>query len=250
MSLIVLGSAKGSPGVTRFAHSVAAALGREHAGAHPGAVLVDGDADGGDLSFLIGLDPVPSVATLALEGRHGIDMDLLLQHAQRDLSLPGVAVLTGVPGRAQAALLEWLFPHLAALAHGCSIPFVVDVGRLAGGACRPLLEAADRVVVLCGTSTSSLVHTRSALGAVAAAGASPCALAIGPERESAADLADALGFPVLGPLSWGARDERGLEGIIASLREERPGTPPVAPVGQGAPPSVLGAALRTTRRRA
>jgi MinD-like ATPase involved in chromosome partitioning or flagellar assembly len=276
MSLVAVTSAKGAPGATTFAAHLAVALARrggiEGQGRSLSAIfLVDADPDGGDLALTLGLDPVPGIGTLALAGRHGIEPALLFEHSHASRALPGVRVVPGISGRAQAPAVEWCSRPLAAAAAGASDrTIVVDVGRVGrGDAALPLFEQADQVIAVCRPDTPSVVHCRSACTALAALGISATVVVVGSEPESAPELAAALGRPILGVMPVGltaavegatlvarARAscrsaERALDRLCNSLTGA---TPPLAepqlpvPVAEKAPGVVVGAALRATER--
>ncbi len=201
MSLIAVGSAKGSPGATILCALLARELGRRGDAHGDHTVLIDGDADGGDLVWLLDLDPVPGVATLTLQGRHGIDEAMLSAHAQRSPQLPSVDVLPGIAGSAQRPVLEWLVRPLLAVARTSKRPMVIDCGRLTAesAATTALLAGANRVLLVCRPDTSSLVHARSALASLASAEAPALAVIGGDEGgDDPRELADALGHPVAG----------------------------------------------------
>ncbi len=198
MSLIVVASAKGSPGATSTALRLSFELGRKLGSSYPASYLVDADPDGGDVALRLGLAAAPSVATLALAGRHGFSEAVLVSHTQRSALLPGVAILTGVAGRGQRSAVSWLAQPLAEAARRTSLPIVVDAGRTGGfESVHPLYAAADHVVLVCDESTPSVVHARSALIALAAEGIE-AGVALAPEAgEPASEIARALGRPIL-----------------------------------------------------
>lgn len=201
MTLVVVASAKGSPGATSLSIHLSLAFARLLGSSYPASCLVDADPDGGDVALLMGLAAAPSVATLALAGRHGFNEAVLISHTQRSQLLPGVAVLAGVAGRGQRSAVNWLAPPLADAARSSSLPIVVDAGRVGSiEAAQALYSAADRVIVACETRTASIVHTRSALIALAAEGVEAAAVLIGPTREPPTELASALGRPLLAVL--------------------------------------------------
>ncbi|MGO9911278.1 MAG: hypothetical protein ACLPQS_08985 [Acidimicrobiales bacterium] len=196
MSLITIASAKGSPGSTSLAVLLARELASRREGRVPVACLVDADPDGGDLALRLGLDPVPGAATLALAGRHGFDESLLVAHSQSTHSLPGVAVVPGISGRAQRSVVEWLAGPLARAASPMSVPVVVDAGRVDAMTSRDLFELSDCILVACRSDTASIVHARSALVSLVAEGSEPKAVVTEANGESAQEFANALGHPV------------------------------------------------------
>jgi MinD-like ATPase involved in chromosome partitioning or flagellar assembly len=197
VSLVTIVSAKGSPGTTTIALHLARELAGRLPGPMPGACLVDADRDGGDVALMLGLEPLPGVGTLALAGRHGIDDATLLEHSQRPRSLPRLAVVPGISGRAQSSTLDWLAAPLADVAVGSTMPVVVDAGRASGLHEVPaLFHHARHVFVTCRADTASVLHTRSAMVTMAAAGLAPRAVVIGALSGPADELAAALAHPV------------------------------------------------------
>lgn len=231
MPLVLVASAKGSPGATSVSLRLAVELGHRLGSTYPAACLVDADPDGGDVGLLLGLAAAPSVATLALAGRHGFNEAVLISHCQRSVLLPGVAVLTGIAGRGQRSAVGWLAPPLAEVARKTALPVVVDAGRVGSieGA-QALYRAADGVVVVCDSSTPSIVHTRSALISLAAEGVEAGVVLVGVSKEPPSEIATALGRPLFSvisptsppaPLSLAARRSgHPLQGRARSQRSE------------------------------
>lgn len=199
MTLTTMCSAKGSPGTTTLAAALALELARGLPGRGPGALLVECDPHGGDLAFMLDLDPLPGLPSLALAGRHQLDLDLMLEHSQASRLLSRVAVVPGVAGVEQGSAMTWLAGPLARAAVDADLPVVADVGRLTLGAeTMPLLDEASSVLVVCETTTASLVHARAGLGSLVARGIDCAAVVVGEADARADALAAALGQPVAG----------------------------------------------------
>lgn len=269
MTLITVASAKGSPGTTKLAIQLAQELSERSAGIFPAACIVDADPDGGDLAILLGLDSVPGVGTLALAGRHGFGESLLLAHAQRSHVLPGVAIVTGVAGRAQRSALGWLASTLSDAVTSFPMPVVVDGGRVASlDTLGPLFKASGLVLVPCTATTASIVHTRSALISLFSEGIAAQAVVIGDMPDTAAEVARALGHPVaavlrsdalslpngsasrLGSRPGGRRHDRrtsddGVALLVAiAVGEAKSLATPEITIGEAAPPGVASAIHR------
>ncbi|HLF99353.1 MAG TPA: chromosome partitioning protein [Acidimicrobiia bacterium] len=142
MTVIALGSAKASPGVTTTAVMLAAAW---H---HPDVVIVEADPDGGDLVARYALPPEPGLVTAAAAARRSADPVEFRRHLQ---ALPGnIAVVPGPPAadQAHAALAAGAFLADAVRAlHPATV--LVDCGRLRiESPTRPLLDVADMVLVV------------------------------------------------------------------------------------------------------
>lgn len=160
--LIVLGSVKGSPGVSTFSLALAARW--------PGAakrVLVECDPAGGDLAARYDLALSPGLVSLAAARRGsgaatGADGESLWSHTQ---VLPGgLRVLVAPPGgeqaRAALASLAGTGAHpLEQAAGDPGLVVIADAGRLdAGSAALGLVRAADQLLLLSHATASDLAH--------------------------------------------------------------------------------------------
>lgn len=141
--LVAVASAKGSPGATTLGLGLAARW------PHPGAVVVEADPAGGDLSPRFGVPHEPGLAAMALAARHGERVE----PAQWWQELPvGVPVVLAPPGAAARASVSALatrgMPLLRRLAAEHAA-VVVDAGRWEPESpTGPLLAAADVVLLL------------------------------------------------------------------------------------------------------
>lgn len=226
MSLVAVVSAKGSPGTTRVACMLAGELASQNGGTPVSAFLVDADADGGDVALALGLDPAPGLSTLALAGRHGFGEELVLKHSQRSRLLPGVAVVPGIAGRSQLAVLDWLAEPLAGAALGAVLPYVVDAGRSwPAGPGRVLVEAASCVLLVTRAGNGDIVHCRSALAALAELGVEARPVLSEPPGTDVGELTLALGRPPAGVLTLenAARSRRRAAKVAGRLVRSRRG---------------------------
>ena len=172
MSLLVLASAKGSPGVTT--------LGLGLAWAWPGhrqVVLAELDAAGGDIAARFALGAEPGVASLAAASRRGVDTPAVLEHCQH---LSGrLPVLVGPPGADQARrAVAMIVPALVkAMVGRDSFDVIADCGRLGAEASAvELAREASLVLLLSRPDVASLSHVAS------------LAAALGPPDEGAVGL--------------------------------------------------------------
>ncbi len=201
MSLIVVGSARGGPGVTTLALALAGWL-RD-------AVLAEADACGGVLALRYQLGREPGLLTLAADRRAGSEE--VLAHAQR---LPGgMPVLVGPESPEQARLL-WRRAgvHLVKALGALDRPVVVDAGRLdLTEHSDTLLPAASLVLLVLRGRAEELVAAAQRMRALA--GVVPVGLVLvgdGPYR--AADVATQLRADVLAVLPEDKRTAASLEG--------------------------------------
>ena len=210
--IVAVCSAKGAPGVTSTALTLAAVWSRP-------VVLLEADPTGGDLAFRCrahGGGPVaetPNLLGLAAAARSSRPGSLS-QYTQ--LLASGVPVIQGVTSQAQGRGLAGLWAPIAQACRDVDIDIVVDLGRLDSAApVMAMVTAADRVLVACTASLESVFHTRelvAELASIAAPGRGPgpgpsvskrvMPLVIGPAKHARADRADvdevmtAQGVPV------------------------------------------------------
>jgi hypothetical protein len=127
MSIIAIGSAKASPGVTSL--SVGLGLSWEATTGRP-AVLVEADSDGGVLAARFGLALTPSLVELSGTARHELTINRLQSNSQL---LAGQLPTLVAPSCGETAALV-LSPMVGRLADGLSrfdeVDAVVDVGRI------------------------------------------------------------------------------------------------------------------------
>ena len=207
MSLVVLCSASGSPGVTTLTLTTARlAVPRTN-----GVVVVEADVAGGSMAAYTGCRFSPGLVSLAAQTWGDLDGDALAGHGQE--LAPGLVVL---PGPATGREAWWALRSLGArLAEGLARVaaerlVLVDVGRLGEESPAAAVAAmADLLVVVVGQSRSLTAHAASAAVSRAAGlvgWASEVGIATGvvvvgagpwPVAEISAEFA-AYGAPVLG----------------------------------------------------
>lgn len=215
MTLIVLASVKGSPGVTTAATALAARWpeGRQ-------VVLVEADPFGGDLAPRYAMAPTGGLSSLFAAARRTLGPEDVWDHVDR---LPGgVPVLFGLGGMHQAVANENAWPIVADALGSLDADVVADVGRLLpnlGGGVRELLARADALVVLCPSTLEAIVHLREALPRLTAelGGRRLLVLPTGVPQFSAADIAHTLNIEVLPPLP----DDPGSAAALANRRSGR-----------------------------
>ncbi|MHB8246072.1 MAG: chromosome partitioning protein [Acidimicrobiales bacterium] len=214
MSLVVLCSVKGSPGVTTtsLALSTSEALGSN-------AILLEADPSGGDLASRLGVAPEPGLASLAAEGRRELDGGLVEKHCQHVAGID--IVLAPVGASATRSALQVLRPLLAtALRMTGDRVVVCDIGRLdAGSPCLGLAEAADLVLIVTRPILSDLAHLAEQQGEWSGHGLSMALVlsgepgALRKERYPAPEVSDVLGLEVLGSLAWDTKGVAALFGL-------------------------------------
>ncbi|HEX9767203.1 MAG TPA: hypothetical protein VGA36_10605, partial [Nitriliruptorales bacterium] len=199
MSLVVLGSAKGAPGVTTAVLALAAVWpdGRD-------VMVVEADPDGGVIAARYRLPSEPGLATLAVAGRQALTSATLVRHTQR-LDDGGVRVLVAPPTaersrRALALLGGRLGPLLAGLP---ATDVLVDAGRLSPDApTEALQQAADAVVLVARPRLDEIQSLGARVAALHSAGVARMGLVLIGDRPYATDeVAEALDTEVLGVLA-------------------------------------------------
>ena len=222
MALIVLCSAKGSPGVTTTALALAYAwplTGDDR------VVMVEADPVGGDVAsgFLRGtVGPDVGVAALAAARNQPFDIALMseglaLDETGRRLVLPGLS------GLVQGPRLDGLWSTLAELTSTSrDIHVIADLGRLVPGPPHPLVVRADAVVLVTTSSLRAVASARPVvrrLTETSTEQATPrrvAAVVVGERRPYPADeVTDSLGVDLVGTIAWDP-------GIAAVLSDGEP----------------------------
>jgi MinD-like ATPase involved in chromosome partitioning or flagellar assembly len=204
MTVIAVAAAKSSPGVSTVAELLAQ-LGPPG----PGRVLLDCDPAGGDWLLRPGVRPEPGLASLAMAGRRGLAPGEVLNHVQR-LGEDLAVLVAPAAGRQATSALEMvgeaLVDHLRTLK---DLAVVVDCGALSPASpALPLAAGADLVVMVSRATARAMVHLAPWVEQLAA-DAVPVAVVLvrhGPAAKAEAayrpaEVADALGVEVLGPLA-------------------------------------------------
>jgi hypothetical protein len=209
VSLVAVGSLRGSPGATTIALALGSVWQRPR---HP-ALVVEADPDGGVLAARLGLGHHPCLTDLAVRVRAGARPDLVWEAAQ---ALPGgapVVVSHPSPDQCHATLRSAggrLAGMLQALADHDA---VVDVGRLRPSSpAAPLTDAADIVLVVlrprledvdtAGQRLPSLIEGTRAVGLVL----------VGDEPYHRAEVEAVLGVAVLAVVPVDARSAAAVTG--------------------------------------
>jgi MinD-like ATPase involved in chromosome partitioning or flagellar assembly len=195
MTVVVLASTRGSPGVTTTA--VALALAWPADGARP--VVVEADPDGGSAADRAGLAQDPGLATLATASRRGPGATTIADHCQE---LPaGVRVLVGPPSPEEMGVALGDAERLLHVLAGGPDDVVIDAGRLRPDApTGPLVRAADTLLLVARPVLDELRATRHRVEALRGDGLEAGLVLIGDRPYPPAEVADALGAAVVGVL--------------------------------------------------
>ena len=248
MSLVALGSVKGSPGVTTAAVALGAAW-----PAHRQVIVAELDPAGGDLAARFGLAAEPGLVSLATAARREAAPGLLERHCQ---ALPGgLPVLAGPLAAEQAASAVELLSTglLPALAAGTETDVLADCGRLdPGSPALPFALHADLVLLLARPVPAELGHLAARVAALSPACRALAVVLAGTGPYPPAEVARSLGVRVAGVLP---HDQRGAAALCGA--PARPGALRRAPLlraarnlAEAASASVAAAAGHPTPARA
>jgi MinD-like ATPase involved in chromosome partitioning or flagellar assembly len=194
VSVIVLGSVSGSPGVTRLAVGLAAAWpdGRRR-------ILVEADADGGRLGAELGVGTEPGLMALALAARTerlGPD-DLLAQGAAQAGDWYLVPAPPS-PEQAHSALAHAAGPLADVAAGAVDDVWIVDAGRLSTRSpALPFARIADQVLIVTAGSFPALQLVPHRVDALRAVGSPVAVVVVEPTSWSAGEVADFVGTDVV-----------------------------------------------------
>jgi Flp pilus assembly CpaE family ATPase len=205
MSTVAVCSGKGSPGATFVATNLAAAMAR----IDMDMLLLDLDPAGGDVCCYLGLDPRRGLYPLL--GMEGIptDPERLLAEAE---GRSGFLVLCGFPETCELGSPETLMSVLKT-AKGSGRTVVADIGRVSE-ASASLAAEADLVILVVRPDLVSVLGAERALRCLKASNVSRerlSAVVCGLDRRRPADraeVADALGLPVVGAVPLDRRGAR------------------------------------------
>lgn len=209
MSLVVIGSQKGSPGATLTALSVAAAW-----PTHPNrrTLFVEADPDGGVVAVRYRLGREPGLLSLAAAGRHGVNRGDLWSHTQE---IPGglaAIVAPDRPDQATAALTtsgSSLGPWLESLP---GVDVIADVGRFSPSSpAQTFAAAADLILMVARPTAEQIQPAAERLKALQLRTRSVGWCLIGSKPHSPEEIEDVHGIPVLGVIADDARGATALE---------------------------------------
>ncbi len=206
MSLVVLASAKHSPGVTTAALALAATWPSPRR-----ALVLEWDPAGGDLAAQQGLALDPGLTSLAAASRHGLNPTTMASHVQR-LAI-GVDALIAPASNDQAqgalsVLSDRLGPALVDLD---GMDALADCGRLDLRApVTTLLGRADLVLLLARPTVVGVEHVRGRLQALQGVAREMAVVLVGDRPYGAREVAACLGCEVVGTL---VHDPKGAEAL-------------------------------------
>ena len=197
--LLGLVSAKGSPGVTTAALTLAAHLGAD-------GVLVEFDPSGGSVECWTGTTGEPGLVRTASALRRSIAPDALLHGVTS--TPPGVStVLAPTAGGQAESAVAAIGERLGSAAADAKQFIVLDAGRWSHT--QPTarrLSGCDHVLVVCQPSIAGIESARALVDSLRSTIDGPVELLLVGERPySDRDVVQATGLPVVGVLPWDAR---------------------------------------------
>jgi MinD-like ATPase involved in chromosome partitioning or flagellar assembly len=196
--LISLISAKGSPGVTAAAASLAAAA-RATVG---DALLVELDPSGGDIEVLSGVTGEPGLLRVANDLRRHVDPQVLPGYAAP--APTGLSsILAPSSGPATASLIDSIAERIGSAFSQLDVPVVLDGGRWS--ASQPSarrITGSDVVLLVCRPTATSVEHARHVLDRVRPLHREVAVLLVGDRPYGAEEVAAVLETPVVGALAW------------------------------------------------
>lgn len=206
--LLCLTSAKGAPGVTTAALSLASA-----AAERGPALLVEADPSGGDLTCWGATTGEAGLLGLASSTGVTVTDDALWPHTTA-LYTGASALSAPTAAGPAAAALAVLGPGLAERLQRLPATVIVDVGRTSPHATSAeLLAIADLVLVVCRPTLDGVEHARALLAGLPGPTHARAVLVVGGQRPYRPDeVADALATPVIGMLPWDPRGVRAVRG--------------------------------------
>jgi hypothetical protein len=165
VALVVVGSDKGSPGVSTTALTLAAVWPRR-------ALLAELDPSGGDVALRLRgprgapLSPEVGLISLAVSVRRGAQPQQVFEHVQRLDG--GLEVIVGLATGEQGSGLTGLWGPVGQLLDEVpGLDVVADCGRLyAGSPATDVLQHASSVVLVTRPSIEAVAHLRARLAAV------------------------------------------------------------------------------------
>ena len=197
---VAFAAARSSPGVTTAMLACASVW--------PGKVLlVEASEDGGALAARFGLPVEPGLTTLAAASRHTANGDgpagLLAEQVQ---PLPGTDRIDALVGPTSLepaqALLRTCAGRLAGMLDQAEADVLVDTGRLtAAPLAGPLLEVADRLVLVTRPRLEELTALAHRMPHLTGLGPTPEVLLVGDRPYGPDEVANTLGVSVLGVLA-------------------------------------------------
>ena len=220
MSIIAIGSAKASPGVTTL--SVGLGLLWEPTTGRR-AVLIEADGDGGVLAARFGLASTPSLVELSATARHELTIDRLQASCQRlagqlpTLVAPGCGETTSL---VLAPLASRLSDELRRLE---DIDAVVDVGRLRlHSPAAELIKRCDLLVLVARPQFDQLVPLVHQARRVISHDIPTVLVCVGDRPYPPTEMAKASRLNLLGVTAYEPRVAQALErGLPANQRQRR-----------------------------
>jgi MinD-like ATPase involved in chromosome partitioning or flagellar assembly len=213
-ALVVIGSAKGSPGATTLALGLAACWPTSER--RPRPLVVEADPSGGDVAARFELSDSPGLMELAAAARRAVSARVLGECVQM---LPGgVHVVVGPTGAQQATAAVKLFAGngmgLLRAGMGSDGSVLVDVGRLQAET-SGLVAGADRLLLVTRGEVDALAHTAAQLVQLSLPEGSVELVLVGPSPYPVLQIRKTLGVQRVHQVPWDPRTAHCLASRVA-----------------------------------
>ncbi|GAA1919012.1 hypothetical protein [Streptantibioticus ferralitis] len=214
-ALVVIGSAKGSPGATTLTLGLAACW--PTSARRPRPLVVEADPSGGDVAARFELSDSPGLMELAAAARRAVSARVLGECVQ--LLPGGVHVVVGPTGAQQAAAAVGLFAGngagllRAGMGSGGSV--LVDVGRLQAET-SGLVAAADRLLLVTRGEVDALAHAAAQVAQLSLPRGRVELALVGPSPYPLAEIRKSLGVQRVHQVPWDSRTAHCLAGRTAA----------------------------------
>ncbi len=209
--LVVIGSAAGAPGVTTVVLALAACW--PVSGRCPRPLVMELDPSGGDVAARFGLSDSPGLVDLAAATRRSASPQVLADCVQ--LLPGGVHVVVGPSGGRQAGAAVRMFSGVGAgllrAGMGSEGSVLLDVGRLQEEL-SPLVEAADRLLLVSRGEVEALAHAVAKVEDLRAAGRSVELVLVGPSPYPLSEIGEVMGLRQVHRVPWDPRTALALAG--------------------------------------
>ncbi len=203
MSLIVIGSAKGSPGATSLAAGLSLAW--QTANNRP-ALLLEADSDGGILAARFGLATTPSLIELAGKARHELSLQSIQSNCQPLAKQVQCLIAPGC-GYTTSRLLSSLAERLAnGFKQFHDVDAIVDIGRIrANSPTVKFVEHCDLAVIVARPEFEQLVPLVHLARCLKDRKPKPTLVCIGDRPYPPTEIAKSAGLNLLGVMAYDAR---------------------------------------------
>lgn len=207
MSVVAIGSVKGSPGATTMMLALGAVWPSERQ-----LLLIEADPDGGVLAARGELKYEPGLVSLAAASRHGLEPTAISEHTQELAGGLRVLVAPPDPREAERAIVL-AADRLSTVLPGSGLNVLVDVGRVRPQSpASPLFTRSEAVLVVTRPRIDELLPVAATAHELRHEGTEVAVILVGDRPHAADEVAAALDVEVIGVLADDARAASALTG--------------------------------------